>query len=184
MVELTVTSQSILDKRDKGKAEEAQDLRNDIQKLSDFIHSLRIEGADADSLLDRRERLWHALDHMRMLSRDLASPVQTPPDADANNANAEAKQALDGWLSWAEGTSTNDGESTVAEMAKASKKLAAIRKERRVEMLDQLSFGNLQPADTMNTLDSLRWYDGAFHHAWKLTDSLWKAAENGSAEGL
>jgi phosphate:Na+ symporter len=184
MVELSVTSLHAIKDQDKRQAEAIQDLQSDIQKVSDFIHSLHFDAADSHSLSDRRERLWHALDHLRRLSHDLAKPAKNVSNARAKESITQAQHSLNAWLNWANRATPTDGETSVAELAKASSQLAATRKDLRIEMFDQLGSGELQPADAMNDLDSLRWYDGAYYHAWRLADSLWKAAGIGSAEGL
>lgn len=38
--------------------------------------------------------------------------------------------------------------------------------------------------ETITSLETMRWLDGTYYHAWRLADSLWNAAERGSAEGL
>ncbi len=96
----------------------------------------------------------------------------------------EGRAAIDSWLQWAQGNPSGAGLSPVAALEQASLNTATIRKTRRAEWLNQLGSGQVRPEQAMIDLDSMRWFDGAFYHAWRLADSLWNAAEIGSAEGL
>jgi len=184
LVELSVTALQALRARGTGKPKAIPDLQTDIQKVSDFIHDLRFEGTDPQAMSDRRARLWHALDHLRRLANDLSHPAADMASAGTPEMAAVGGRAIDSWLAWAEGKSPDGGDAAVSELERFSLDLAAKRKTRRAELLDHLGSGSIQPNQAMTGLDSLRWYDGAYYHAWRLADSLWNAAAKGSAEGL
>jgi phosphate:Na+ symporter len=184
LVELSATALQAVQARSEGRKMVIPDLQSDLHKLSDFIHDLRFEATDPQAMSDRRARLWHALDHLRRLSNDLAKPVRKISDAQFQEALKQAKNAIDLWLAWAAGNSPDLGDATVTELKNASANIASSRKACRVQWFDQLGAGRIRPDEAITALDGLRWFNGAYYHAWRLADSLWQAAEKGSAEGL
>lgn len=184
LVELSATAMTNLKNRPIGKPKASEDLQTDLRKISEFIQDLRFEGTDPQTLSDRRARLWHALDHLRRISNDLAKPPTQPPAPATTAMIARGAKALNEWLQWAAGNSPAGGEAVVATLEQFSLDLANMRKTGRTELLDHLGSGGIRPDEAMANLDSLRYYDGAYYHAWRLADSLWKAAEKGSTEGL
>jgi len=184
LVELSATTLQAVQARSEGRKMVIADLQNDLHKLSDFIHDLRFEATDPQTMSDRRARLWHALDHLRRLSNDLAKPVREISDVEFQEALKQAKNAIDLWLGWAAGNSPDHGDAAVTGLKNASANIASSRKACRVQWFDQLSAGKIRPDEAMTALDGLRWFNGAYYHAWRLADSLWQAAEKGSAEGL
>jgi len=184
LVELSGTALRALKDRSAGNPQVIANLQPEIQKLTEFIHGLRFEGTDPKAMSVRRVRLWHALDHLRRLVFDL---TELPPDAPASGmveAMDDAEKSLEMWLSWAGGQSIEGGEAAVEALARCAAQFAEARKTRRAELLVHLGNGDAQPNETMALLEIMRWLDGAYYHAWRLADSLWNAAERGSAEGL
>jgi phosphate:Na+ symporter len=180
LVDLSGNALRALADRGTGKPQPPAELQTDIQKVGDFIHGLRFEATDPQSMSDRRVRLWHALDHLRQLGADLAEPDNGVRVGEI----ADARKPIEMWLAWAGGRSAGGGEAAVLELARCSERFAASRKTRRAELLDHLGRGDARPEETMASLETMRWLDGAYYHAWRLADSLWNAAESGSAEGL
>ena len=184
LVELSSTALRALGECASGKCEAIPELKGDLEKASDFIHRLRFEGSDPNAMVERRARLWHALDHLRRLAKVLGEPARGEESDDWHQVMKEAGQAIGIWLEWAGGMSGSDGKQAVAALEKASHQIKALRQTCRAELLQNLGAGRVTPAETMTSLDKLRWFDGAFYHSWRLADSLWEAAEKGSAEGL
>jgi phosphate:Na+ symporter len=184
LVELSSTALRALGQFSTGNSRALPEFKSDLVKVGDFIHGLRFEGSDPEAMVDRRARLWHALDHLRRLDHDLEEPPAGMDTPDWPQVMAEGRQALAIWLAWAGGKSGQDGEQAVEALEKASHRIKSLRQTRRLELLQNLGSRRVTPAETMTNLDNLRWFDSAFYHAWRLAESLWKAAEKGSAEGL
>lgn len=184
LVDLSGSALRALAHREEGKRPPHDDLPGEIAKVADFIHGLRSEASDPRSMSERRVRLWHALDHLRRLGADLAQPAGGATDGEIAEAMEGARKAIAMWLSWSVGRSAGGGEAAVMELARCSERFASARKTRRAELLEVLGRGGARPEETMASLETIRWLDGAYYHAWRLADSLWNAAESGSAEGL
>lgn len=184
LVDLSGTALRALAERGAGKAQPPAELQAEIQKVGDFIHRLRFETTDPKSMSERRARLWHALDHLRRLGADLAEPANGVTAGEMAETMDGARKSIGKWLDWAGGQSDEGGAEAVMELARCSENFAASRKTRRVELLENLGRGDARPEETMASLETMRWLDGAYYHAWRLSDSLWNAAERGSAEAL
>lgn len=184
LIELSSTALRALEECSAGKSKTLPAFNTDLLKVSDFIHRLRFEGSDPNAMADRRARLWHALDHLRRLAKDLDEPADNIDTTAWRQTMTQARQAIATWFEWAEGKSALDGKHAVDALDKTSHQIKSIRETRRAELLLDLGSGQVTPAETMAELDSLRWFDSAFYHSWRLADSLWRAAEIGSAEGL
>jgi phosphate:Na+ symporter len=184
LVDLSASALRALAGLEAGKRPTPDDLPGEIAKVADFVHGLRSDASDPPSMSERRVRLWHALDHLRRLGADLAEPAVGAADGVMAESMEGARKAIAMWVSWAGGRSAEGGEAAVLELARCSERLAAARKTRRAELLENLGRGDARPEETMALLETLRWLDGAHYHAWRLADSLWNAAEKGSAEGL
>ena len=184
LMELYSTALRVLDECSLGKSKTLPEFNTDLAKAGEFIHRLRFEGSDPNTMVERRARLWHALDHLRRLARDLDEPAKPLESADWQEVMTDARQAIAIWLEWAGGKSTRDGKHAVDALETATREVKSLRQRRREELLLKLGSAQVTPEETMADLDSLRWFDSAFYHAWRLADSLWMAAEKGSAEGL
>jgi phosphate:Na+ symporter len=184
LVEASACALRSLQARTQGQNMPIGDWEQDLIKVSNFIHQLPLEVSESNKLSERRARLWHALDHLRLLTNDLKKNT-TPCEIEGWPAMmAKGSEALSAWLCWAEGASTSGVDAVVAGLREFSLELKQLRESTRLSLLHQLGAGQSKPLDTMNRLDHLRWFDGAFYHAWRLTDRLEKAAEAGSAENL
>lgn len=184
LVDLSVTALRSLADRGPEQRKPPGDLPTEILKVADFIHGLRVEATDPPSMSERRVRLWHALDHLRRLAADLAEAGGGSAESGIVEEMEGERKAIAMWLSWAGGRSAEGGDAAVLELARCSERFAALRKERRAELLEHLGRGAARPEETLASLEALRWLDGAHYHAWRLADSLWNAAERGSAEAL
>ena len=180
LLELTAAAFTALKLRSQGHRPPDMEIIAEIRKVADFIEQLRFESTDPQTLPDRRARLWHALDHLHKLAEDLSEPSNHALAADVGDDTRMGVAALDAWLAWEAAETPHDGESAVAMLADASQRFASARKTHRAELLDQLGFGSVKPAEAMAALETLRWLDGAYYHAWRLADSLNRAAGNGS----
>src|SRR5690606_5815819 len=157
-----------------GEGVSAKDRAEPLRTAAGFVESLRFEGTDPVDYPERRVRLWHALDHLSRLSRDLSSVP--PPAAGREDSTAAARftTALAAWIDV--NTAPAVRRDSVAVLAESSAAFAAERKRRRERLLESVARGELRTTDAMAGLERVRWTDGALYHAWRLADSL-RAAE-------
>jgi len=181
LVDLTVSALQPLRSRLAIGEGDANDLLPDWHTARAFIENLRFEGTDPGATPQRRVRLWHALDHLGRLLKDLGEPTpprgQAPPaDAATAEATRQAIEAIDAWTAAATHEFHDQPTDPVAAMEAASHHLAASRKSARASLLEKVALGQWQTAHAMAELDRIRWTDGAFYHAWRLVHSLHGAA--------
>ena len=182
LVEVTRSAFGVLAARSSGKPSRDMEWEAELPLIADFIGKLRFEGTEAQSMPDRRTRLWHAMDHMRKLADNLAEAVNHWEHVAPAEEIRHGIEALEAWRAWAANPSAGSDEAAVAALADCSSRFAALRKSRRAELLEQLGRGASRPEAAMVTLETLRWLDGCYYHAWRLADSIHQAAGDVSTE--
>lgn len=172
MIEIAANALRNLKLRMAGSAVGVLDVSEDMRRATQFIQGLRFDSTDAQTMPDRRVRLWHALDHLRKLTDLLEDTQQQIKGEELEKVMNAGRDVLEIWLGWAGSPLDADGVSEASGLGEYSRRIAVFRKSRRHELLDQLGEGGAKPEDAMEEMDALRWLDGAFFHTWRMAEYL------------
>ena len=148
-------------------------------RIHSFLAALRPAESESPETTERRTRLWHALDHLEQLEEDLAMPPPLPDPASERAAPAALPRAMRALARWAEIPSDphrSPSDAVMEELAAAAAELAQARRHGRDGTLAEVAAGRLSSQAGRTALDRLRWADGAVFHAWRLAESIRRAA--------
>jgi phosphate:Na+ symporter len=147
-----------------------------IPQIEQFLESLSLETTDLSTIEPRLVRLCHALDHLIQIHDDLTripsavSGWQPPAGFEAG------ARALAAWLDTTKDPEATSDLAVVKTVENASKQLTAESKTGRDKMLEDVALQHMPTVMARAGLETLAWADGAFYHAWRLTESLRIAA--------
>jgi phosphate:Na+ symporter len=135
---------------------------------------LPLETTDLGEIGPPLVRLFHALDHLAELDRDL---TKAPPPADGQPPEAflAGARALAGLLEASREPGAPIDPAVFAAVEAASQQLTEQRKTGREKLLEDVALQRTPAATARADLDALVWADLALYHAWRLAESL-KAA--------
>lgn len=167
LAELGAAACKVLKSRIDDGDETAAEIRAEIPQVRMFIENLRFEGTEAQTLVDRRVRIWHALDHLSKLADDLAEPSLPGRMETLDEEFRQARLALEGWISGG----AVDLEKVVA-LETSSLHFTEARKDHRARLLEDVALGRFMPQQAATRLEIIRWTDDALYHAWRLAHSL------------
>jgi phosphate:Na+ symporter len=145
-------------------------------EIEQFLASLPLETTDLGEIGPPLVRLFHALDHLAELDRDL---TKTPPPAGDWQPPEEflaGARALAGLLEASREPGAPIDPAVFAAVAAASQRLSEQRKMGRETLLEDVALQRMPAAAARAGLDALVWADLALYHAWRLAESLREAA--------
>ena len=148
-------------------------------RIHSFLGTLRPADSEAPETTERRTRLWHALDHLEQLEEDLAMPPFLPDPSSERAAPAALLRAMRALSRWAETPGSphlSPDDTIMEELAAAAAELAQARRHGRDGTLAEIAAGRLSSQAGRTALDRLRWADGVVFHAWRLAESIRRAA--------
>lgn len=137
-----------------------------LNKTNDFLTNITTESGQKSDY-KRYLATLHAFDHAQRLMDSCKDSVPQKiiyKDETATRMIKDVRAQMEVIMAWLE---TGEGKDPAGRLKKLSKRLASLRKDRRVEILKESAKKGLDSADTLQQLDAIRWIDTIAYHIWR-----------------
>jgi phosphate:Na+ symporter len=143
-----------------------------IQQIGQFVESISLDTIDPREAESRLVRLCHALDHLEKVDEDL---THIPPAVDGWHPPAAfeaSARALAGWIDATRDPTAAADPALLEALEDASRQLGAACSADRDRLLSDLALQRTPAERARGGIETLAWAEPAFHHAWRVAESL------------
>jgi phosphate:Na+ symporter len=143
-----------------------------MQQIEGFLEKIALDTIDPSGMESRLIRLFHALDYLAELQRDLTGipPTQSgwlPPPGFVSS-----ERALAAWLDSTTNPAVAPDPSIASALQSASEQLSEERRTGRDKLLEDVALQRISTAAARQSIDALVWAENAVHHASHLVEAL------------
>jgi phosphate:Na+ symporter len=172
IVEISRGAADALRRRLAGESVAHASAAESIRQVESFLESLPLETTDLGEIGPPLVHLFHALDHLSELDRDLTRSPPTGGEWQPPDGFAAGARALAGLLDATAQPGAAVDPAVFAAVEAASKQVSEQRKTGRETLLEDVALQRVPAATARAGLEALVWADLALYHAWRLAESL------------